>query len=56
MGEPQAPTSMHLLNEAKSRFDSLKRQIEAEEDQNLRNSEVLHRLIDNYEANQGENQ
>lgn len=42
-------TSMHVLQNTKDRFDSIKRQIEAKEDQDLRNSEVLERLLDAHE-------
>jgi hypothetical protein len=43
-------TSMHVLGETKARFDSMKRQMEADMDQDLRNSEVLETLMDSYEA------
>lgn len=49
MGEDTDSTSMHLRSDAKSRFDSLKRQIEADRDEDLDNSDVLEILIESYE-------
>lgn len=48
------PTSMHVLGSTKDRFDSLKRQIEAEQDEDLRNSDVLEMLIDEWEGDSDE--
>ena len=43
-------TTLHLDDEAKSRFDSLKRRMQASEDVDLNNSEALGRLIEVYES------
>lgn len=44
------PTTMHLLKPAKSRFDSLKRQVEADRDEQMNNTDVLALLMDEYEG------
>lgn len=45
---------MHVLGQTKDRFDTLKRQIEAERDEDLRNSDVLDLLMDDYQNDAGD--